>query len=256
MAYFIYQGHACYYEELGVGSPLLLLHGNTASSKMFEGIAEEYSKKHRVYLIDFLGHGRSERLERFPVDLWYDEAQQVITFLKEKDLYEVDLIGCSGGSLVAINVALEVPERIKKVIADSFEGEVPLKAITDHIAEERAQSKTDENAKMFYYYMQGEGWEQVVDNDTNAIIEHEKTIGKFFHKSLETLKADILLTGSKEDEFVNAMGEDYFEKTYRGMIEKIGHGELHLFEKGNHPAMLSSTEEFIEKSEQFLNGNE
>ena len=53
---------------------------------------------------------------------------------------------------------------------------------------------------MFYEYMQGDDWESVVDNDTKSIVEHDRTIGKFFHKPLTTLQADILLTGSKGDE--------------------------------------------------------
>lgn len=35
-------------------------------------------------------------------------------------------------------------------------------------------------------YNQGDDWEKVVDNDTDAIYEHYKKIGKFFHESFET----------------------------------------------------------------------
>lgn len=181
MAYFRYQGKSVFYEEYGQGEqPLILLHGNTASSNMFLEIAEKYKEHFKVILIDFLGHGKSDRLTEFPADLWFDEAQQVITFLKEKEYANVNMIGSSGGALVAINVALEAPELLSKVIADSFEGETPLKAFTENVAADREFSKQDENAKRFYQYMQGDDWESVVDNDTSAIIRHEKEIGKFF----------------------------------------------------------------------------
>lgn len=123
MAFFEYQGKQLYYQELGVGHPLLLLHGNTASSNMFYHVAEQYAKYYRVILLDFLGHGQSERLEEFPTDLWFEEAQQAIAFLRWKQYENVYLLGSSGGALVAINVALEAPELVGKVIADSFEGE-------------------------------------------------------------------------------------------------------------------------------------
>lgn len=252
MAYFKYKSSNIYYEETGTGIPLLMLHGNTASSAMFSGIAEKYSESFKVILIDFLGHGKSDRLEEFPTDLWFDEAQQVIAFLKAKDYRNVDVIGCSGGALVAINVALEEPLLLSKIVADSFEGEVPLKAFTANLAADREHSKYNENAKMFYQYMQGDDWEKVVDNDTRAIVRHEKEIGKFFHKDLSNLKPDILLTGSKQDEFTACISPSYFEETYEEMLLKIGHGAMHLFETGGHPAMMSNQDEFVSLSKAFF----
>ena len=72
MAYFYYADKKIYYEEIGRGIPLLLLHGNSVSSKMFQGIIDLYKEDYKVILIDFLGHGRSDRLEQFPTDFGYD----------------------------------------------------------------------------------------------------------------------------------------------------------------------------------------
>ncbi len=252
MSYFYFDNKNVYYEELGEGTPLLLLHGNTASSKMFCDIAKEYHKDFKVVLIDFLGHGQSDRLQRFPADLWFYEAQQVIAFLREKQYANANIIGSSGGALVAINVALEAPDLVNKVIADSFEGDKPLKSFTDNAKADRELSKQDDNAKMFYACMHGLDWEQVVDNDTDAIIRHSTEVGTFFHKALHTLKADILLTGSKADEFVIAVSPDYFETVYGEMITNIGHGKIHLFNQGGHPAMLSNPKDFYKISIDFL----
>lgn len=82
MSYFTYHSKQIYYEVLGEGEPLLFLHGNTASSKMFHPLLELYTTKYQVILIDFLGHGKSDRLDQFPLELWQDEAQQVIIFLE------------------------------------------------------------------------------------------------------------------------------------------------------------------------------
>ena len=40
MSYYVYDDKKIFYSETGSGQPLLLLHGNTASSKMFEQIAD------------------------------------------------------------------------------------------------------------------------------------------------------------------------------------------------------------------------
>lgn len=252
MSFFNYKNKKVYYEEIGTGKPLLLLHGNTASSKMFLDVIEYYKSDYKIILIDFLGHGKSDRLKEFPVDLWFDEAKQIITFLKEKKYKKVNIIGSSGGALVAINVALESPELVDKIIADSFQGEKPLKEFTKNIIKDRKLSKANDNAKMFYEYMQGDDWESVVDNDTKSIVEHDRTIGKFFHKPLTTLQADILLTGSKGDEFMYSINTNYFQDTYKDILRKIGHGEMYLFEEGSHPSMISNKEEFVQLSKNFF----
>lgn len=252
MSYFVFENKHLYYNEFGTGKPLLFLHGNTASSNMYVQISDKYKQDFNVILLDFLGHGKSDRLNDFPVDLWFYEAQQVIAFLKHKQYTDVNIIGSSGGAMVAINIALEAPELVSKVIADSFEGEKPNKAFTKNLLKDREHAKSDNNARNFYSYMHGDDWEQVVDNDTAAIIRHEKEIGQFFHKPLQSLKADILLTGSREDEFMSAVSGNYLENVYKDMLQKIGHGKLHLFNSGGHPAMITNQDEFHKISVDYL----
>lgn len=252
MSYFMFENKQVYFEEFGEGMPLLLLHGNTASSNMFEELIQTYASSFHLIVIDFLGHGKSERLDEFPIDLWFHEAQQVIAFLEEKNYKKINLIGSSGGALVAINVALERPDLVRRLIADSFEGEYPLLEIVQTMAAERALSKQDAQMKAFYTAMHGENWEQVVDCDTQAMEKHAKEIRLFFHMPLSALQSPILFTGSKQDEFVTSIDPKYFEKIYGEMILKIGHGEVFLFETGGHPAMLSNPIKFFELGREFF----
>ncbi|HBF5910473.1 TPA: alpha/beta hydrolase, partial [Clostridioides difficile] len=146
----------------------------------------------------------------------------------------------------------ERPDLVNKVIADSFEGEVPLESFVQNVKIEREASKQDDGAKAFYIYNQGENWEKVVDNDTEAIFEHYKTIGKFFHKPLETMQPEVLLTGSREDEFVSLISNDFFENTFSSLLEKIKNGKMYLFDKGGHPAILSNGLDFSNVAKKFL----
>lgn len=252
MSHFVFEDKHVYYDELGTGKPLLFLHGNTASSNMYTQIAERYMHDYRVILIDFLGHGKSDRLDEFPADLWFFEARQVIAFLKEKQYDDVNIIGSSGGAMVAINVALEAPELVAKVIADSFQGEKTDESFTKNLLIDRQRAKADHDAGMFFAYMHGSDWEQIVDRDTDALIRHEREIGSFFHRPLHDLKADILLTGSRADEFMSAVSDCYLESVYREMIKKIGHGSMHLFPSGGHPAMMTNQAEFYKISMDFF----
>ena len=51
MSYFYYQSKRIYYTESGNGAPVLFLHGNTASSKMFELLLPLYEERFHVILI-------------------------------------------------------------------------------------------------------------------------------------------------------------------------------------------------------------
>jgi pimeloyl-ACP methyl ester carboxylesterase len=249
MAFFIYQSKNIYYEEIGEGAPLLLLHGNTASSRMFSGIAPELAQDYRVILIDFLGYGKSDRIQALPTDLWYDQAMQVICFLQQKNYNKVYLIGTSGGALAALNVALEQPNLVKKLIADSFEGECAIPMITQNLRIDRENSKCDSNAKAFYEAMNGADWENVVDKDTEAILIHSESIASFFHKPLTSLKPEVLFTGSRKDEFIT---DGFYDYLFQDLIHKVRDGQQYLFDQGNHPAILSNQEEFLTLSKKFF----
>lgn len=53
MSYFNYQLKKIFYKEVGGGKPLVMLHGDTASSVMFELLLPLYQENFRVILIDF-----------------------------------------------------------------------------------------------------------------------------------------------------------------------------------------------------------
>lgn len=248
MAYHIYNNKKIYFDIIGEGSPLLFLHGNSVSSNMFHYLLDLYKEDFKVILLDFLGHGKSDRLTKFPTDFWFDQSLQAISFLEEHNYGKVDIIGTSGGALVALNVALERPDLINKVIADSFEGEVSLDSIANGVEEERNHTKQIEGAVNFWQYNHGSDWESVVDNDTRVIIEHHRLIGKFFHHDLSELKVPTLLTGSLEDEYFPDI-----EETYKLLINKIEQGKMHLFTKGNHPALVTSASSFAEIVKEFIN---
>ena len=252
MSYFEYQSQQIFYQEIGEGEPLVLLHGNTASSKMYAHVVADYAKHYKVILIDFLGHGASDRLQKFPVDLWYEEAKQVIHFLTLKNYSQVNLLGSSGGALVAMNIGLERPDLVRKIIADSFEGEVACPHLTANLVQGRQLSKQNPGACLFYEAMQGPDWEQIVDLDTQAVAEHARTIKQFFHHPLKHLKADILLVGSCQDELMTNSVPHFYQETYTRLLDQIGHGQMLLFKQGGHPAMASNQVAFVAQTLAFL----
>ena len=162
MSYFIYYGKNIFYTESGNGEPCIFLHGNTASSKMFKYLLPLYTDDLNAISIDFLGNGKSDRITKFPDELWIDQGHQIVELCRTLNYGKVNLIGTSGGAYAAINAALETPELFKKVVADSFDGNSLPKGFADGIIRERQFAKSNEQARGFYEWCQGEDWEYVL----------------------------------------------------------------------------------------------
>lgn len=249
MSYFDYHGNQLYYEEYGSGEPLLLLHGNTVSGRFFAPVIPMFADKYHVMVPDFLGCGRSDRISKWPTDLWYEWSRQAMALCESKRLNNINVIGCSGGALAAINMALEYPQKINAVIADSFEGLCANPDITDQICDGRHFAKQEQRFRTIFKAMHGEDWESVVDADTEAIMNHAQKIGNFVHKPIEKLSVKLFLTGSAEDEM---FPRGHYHELFDGICSKTDAALFRIFEHGGHPAMMSNSEAFIVLCDQFF----
>ena len=249
MTHFNYQSKRIFYKEIGVGKPLIMLHGDTASSVMFEFLLPLYQENFRVILIDFLGNGKSDRIEKFPENLWITQAKQVIALIEHLKLQKANLIGTSGGAWVAINTALKRPDLIDRVVADSFDGRTLHENFAENLLQEREFAKHDNHAKQFYEWCQGEDWETVVDLNTQALTKCAVNQIPLFCKPLETLSTPILFTGSLEDDMCRKnMVEEYTE-----MNRLVQNGTIHIFKTGGHPAIMTNAEFFSKIVTEYLN---
>ena len=249
MSYFDYSGNRIFYEETGEGKPLILLHGNTMSGRMFAPVIPLFSENRRVIIMDFLGCGQSDRLPRWPADLWYERSEQVIALCDFIGLEKADIIGCSGGAIAAVNAALEHPERVNALVADSFEGIRADAAVTEQIRVGRNFAKQNSDFCSMLRAMHGEDWEKVLEADTEAVVNHAHRVGEFFHSPLSELHSKILLTGSAEDEMFS---EGHYEKLFHDICSQTGFAESHIFRRGGHPAMMSNMKEFADICTEFF----
>lgn len=239
MSYFDYNGKKIFYREEGEGEACLFLHGNTASSKMFDYITPLYTDRFRVILMDFLGNGRSERVSAFPEEMWIDQGRQAAALCRHLGLKNVNLIGTSGGAYSAINAVLEFPELFGRAVADSFDGSQLHPGFAEAVINERKGAKNDPAARGFYEWCQGDDWEYVVDLDTKALVDYERKNIRIFAAPIETVKVPLLITFGKEDEmlFNDMEGECRRLSSANGVITYT------VFEKGGHPLILSRAED-------------
>ena len=96
-----FDGVNLYYEDQGQGTPLVLVHGWTCSSKIWQKNVPELAKSFRVVTMDLRGHGNSAKsLSGHHVTHY---ARDVRALLEQLDLKDAVLLGWSLGGPVALS---------------------------------------------------------------------------------------------------------------------------------------------------------
>ena len=105
-----------YYEEYGEGTPLLLIHGNFSSMALYRMVIPELSNHFRVIGIDLPGFGRSYHADSISHQLFSDYMSELIDVMRFDSVY---VMGCSMGANVALILAHDRPDKVKRIISDA-----------------------------------------------------------------------------------------------------------------------------------------
>ena len=73
-------GIKLYYEKTGEGEPIILIHGNGESHKIFDVAVNVLKTQFTVYAVDSRGHGQSSAIKEIHYD---DMAEDIFCFIKE-----------------------------------------------------------------------------------------------------------------------------------------------------------------------------
>ena len=102
-----------YYEKIGTGRPLIMVHGNSEDHTIFNEAAEVLKDHFTVYLPDSRNHGQSSSGEG---DLHYETmADDYKKFMEELDLRDVVFYGFSDGGILGLLLANKT-DRISRLI--------------------------------------------------------------------------------------------------------------------------------------------
>ena len=105
-------GARIHYRRSGAGYPVLFLHAGVADSRMWDPQAAELGKHFDVIAPDMRGYGKSD----MPATSWSPIAD-VLALMDALRIRETPhLVGCSIGGGVAIDFALEHPDRVSKLV--------------------------------------------------------------------------------------------------------------------------------------------
>jgi pimeloyl-ACP methyl ester carboxylesterase len=96
------------------GSTVILLHGVGCSVEYWEGNIAALAREHRVFAVDIVGFGRTDKPE--VVYTFQLGADFVLDFMNAMGIDRASLVGNSMGGAISMTVAAQAPERVKKVV--------------------------------------------------------------------------------------------------------------------------------------------
>jgi esterase len=102
-----------YYQIVGTGQPLVILHGLFGSSDNWRAIAKELATQAQVITVDLRNHGRSPHSSQQTYALMVEDLVELFDRLK---LDKVDIIGHSMGGKVAMAFSERYPQWLRRLV--------------------------------------------------------------------------------------------------------------------------------------------
>jgi len=122
------------YDVRGSGAVVILLTGSNLDRRMWDHEAAWLSKTHAVVRYDLRAHGESDTATK-PFSMLGD----LIGLMDELKIQRATLIGLSAGSTIALDAALDHPDRVERIVLagpapTGYVPKTPLPFVTDLMA--------------------------------------------------------------------------------------------------------------------------
>ncbi|HEY3289343.1 MAG TPA: alpha/beta hydrolase [Anaerolineae bacterium] len=244
MPYFNSNGHRLFYREQGSGPLLIILHGNTASSAHHSGELDYFGRYNYAVAPDFLGCGRSDRLTVWPDDWWEQAGRDAAALVTHLGSRRAIVMGTSGGAIAALWMAIQHPQLVQAVIADSCVERQDL-VFTEQLIADRLRFTPDQVG--FWQQGHGDDWEQVVRADTAMWRRWLEGGGNWFHGRLKEISCPVLFTNSLRDYIAPDVAAQVC-----AMALQITGSRIYFATEGGHPLMWSRATEFRNVADWFV----
>jgi pimeloyl-ACP methyl ester carboxylesterase len=252
-------GIKMYYEIHGQGTPetvpLVVLHGAYMNIPSMGSIIPRLAETHRVYALEFQGHGRTTDIDR-PIT-YPNLADDVAAFMDAVGLAKADVFGYSMGAAAGLQLAIRYPEKVNKLISASVaydaEGWQPeFKALIPQM-----------KVEMFVNMPFAEEYRKFAPNSkgfpelARKLIQLEKE-PMAWEKEVKAMKTPVLIISGDAD----GATLEHFVKMFRllggGVMGDMGKplpaSRLAVLPATSHTAVITQTDLLLGFIEPFLKG--
>ncbi|MDR3214659.1 MAG: alpha/beta fold hydrolase [Bacilli bacterium] len=252
------------YHDEGTGFPVLLAHGSGPGVTAWANwklVIPELSKLTRVIAPDMLGFGYTERVAGLELNMktW---MQQTVDLLDALDIEQVDIVGNSFGGALALWMAIEHPQRIRKLIlmgamGVNFEITPGLNDVWGYTPSVANMSKmlnlfvynkaiaTDDLAQMRYDASIEPGFQEsfaaMFPEPRQAWVDFMA----YDDEAIKKIKHDTLIIHGREDMVIPV------SNSYK-LINLIDNAQLHVFGHCGHWTQIEQSQRFTQLVANFI----
>jgi pimeloyl-ACP methyl ester carboxylesterase len=177
-----------YYEIIGEGDPLVLVHGGWGDHTSWRLVVAELARSYQVVAYDRRGHSQSDR--SIGPDIIRAHEEDLAAFIEQLGIAPAHLAGTSIGGSIALRLGGRRPELFRSICAHeppSFEvlrGDPETRALyEDHVTKLRAVEQRlaagdmEEGARLFFETIAfGPGaWEQLPEQSRRTFVTNART---------------------------------------------------------------------------------
>jgi pimeloyl-ACP methyl ester carboxylesterase len=233
-------GESLYVETHGDGLPVLLLPGGLSTLDSFFSQWPSLAARYRVIAIEPRGHGRSTPI----TELTYRQlAADAIAVLDALGIAQVSIVGWSDGGTTGLMMALEYPQRVKKLVAISANfSPTGIDAAAQSAVSDDATAGPNRMAYVLYRWRAGRNanWDEL----RRVVTTMWLTRPIMAMSELQRVRAPTLLIVGSNDLVT-------LEHT-REMAAMLGDAELCVIEEGHHTSLIWDADEVTQRIMDFL----
>ncbi len=249
-----------HYEVFGRGQPVILLHGWLGSWGLWQETMAYLGQYYRTYALDFWGFGESgKKLENYSVQVYVSMVDQ---FMEQLGIAQAPLVGHSMGGTVSLSVAIQHPERVRKVtvIGSPIVGSslsVLLKLFGQRIIAWLVYNNMWAFRLSYHalapFYSRDPRWPSMMDRDLSRV-----SLESFLLSIASLRKTDLRTSLHRVN--IPAMGmfgdKDIIVSPHqwKTMLDGIPHARIERFHKAGHFIMLDDPKRFMQTLRDFLDG--
>jgi len=249
-------------EVIGSGKPILFLPGFTTPGSVWKETIANLKTKREAHLISYAGFNGIKPIE-MP---WYASIKkEIISYIEDNKLQEVDIIGHSMGGTLAADIAAELPNIVTRIIlVDALP--CMREVMMPGVSADNIQYESPYNKRMLEMNdVQFKGMAEMMSSNmttnkknietvTNWILEADRKTYVYgytdllkldIRPKLSKVKAKSLILGAPT---YGAVGKDTMKKQYANLADK----SIEMAPNSKHFIMLDQPEWFYKKVNAFL----
>lgn len=248
-----------YYEEIGTGPPVLLVHGTACCIASWGGAFADLGCDHRVIAYDRRGYGQSAGR---PARDYGQHAEDAIALLEQTAASPATVVGWSSGGVVALDVAIRRPDLVASlvIVETPLHGQthpsVRLLTAYPGVLLLALRGRDAAAAERFVRLVSREtdgrnSWDRFPEDMRVAMLAHSATTVSEFRPSRrpgtgEHLRRRALAAIACPSRYlVGELSESWFQRSARRFARLVPDATVHVVPGGSHSLPIERTTEFV-----------